>query len=181
MIQSTKINQWKLKSSRTGVNKQLTQTVLLTGLYNSLYGTNFASKALCVGGLTLRELLRKIVQTTDQVGRQGFVLKYKKNTYIFCKFSKRVQANRVYMAFKGPPLLETEHAFVLTPQWFWLMINQRLYKIVRYYHGWYKNDGCISPVHVSLHLIYKPIYWAGYEDKSKDFLPKDGNYLARWS
>lgn len=32
-------------------------------------------------------------------------------------------------------------------------------------------------IHVSLHFIYKPIYWAGYEDKSKDFLPKDGNYI----
>lgn len=37
----------------------------------------------------------------------------------------------------------------------------------------------MTDVHVSLHFIYKPIYWAGYEDKSKDFLPKDGNYLAR--
>lgn len=108
-------------------------------------------------------------------------LEIKKKLCIFCKFCKRVQAYRVYMAFKGPPLLETEHAFVLTPQWFWMMMNQRLYIIVRYYNGWYKNDRCISPVHVSLHFIYKPIYWAGYEDKSRYFLLKDYNYLARWS
>lgn len=63
----------KIKKFTDWCNKQLTQTVLLTGLYNSLYGTNFASEALCVGGLTLRELLGKIMQTTDQVGRQGFV------------------------------------------------------------------------------------------------------------
>lgn len=37
----------------------------------------------------------------------------------------------------------------------------------------------MTDVHVSLHFIYKPIYWAGYEDKSKYFLPKDSNYLAR--
>lgn len=77
-------------------------------------------------------------------------LEIKKKLCIFCKFCKRVQAYRVYMAFKGPSSLETEHAFVLTPQWFWMMINQRLYIIVKYYHGWYRNDRwtCISTFYI---------------------------------
>lgn len=53
--------------------------------------------------------------------------------------------------------------------------------IVKYYYGWYRNDKCIFLVYVFLYFIYKFIYWVGYEDKSKDFFFKDGNYLVRWS